>query len=191
MWLLPMLPSDGCLLSTFTVGSQGVRYEGKGASSPDHRRSVGRWAHPGRSDYRRSRALGYGRRVSPILVVGLVFFFLGGAIFLGVLFGSGGAAKSRQLAVVGQLLRGEHGGSRRTLVCVALLCLGLGMCGSFAGVASMDAGRAERCVERCRAEGYAEGRIGPSVDREPPTRFVACTCTGGRDESLELRADSL
>lgn len=123
--------------------------------------------------------------------VGLGLFFLGGGLFMGVVFGSGGAAKSRQFAVIGQLLRGEHGRSKRGLTLVALCCLGLGTCGTFAGVASMDAARAERCVERCRAEGHLEGRIGPSVDRDPETRFVACTCVGGQDESLELRADAL
>lgn len=129
--------------------------------------------------------------MSPILVVGLALFFLGGLTFMGVLFGSGGATKSRQLTVLGQLLRGERGGGRRVITWIALGCLGLGMCTSFAGVASMDAARADRCVERCGAAGYAEGRIGPSLDRDPQTRFVACTCTGGDGEPLELRADSL
>jgi hypothetical protein len=125
------------------------------------------------------------------MVVGLALFFLGVALFMGVVFVSGGASKLRQFAVIAQLLRGEHGGRKRGVTLFALLCVSLGTCSTFARVAARDAARAERCVERCRAEGHLEGRIGPSVDRDPQTRFVACTCLGGQDEPLELRADTL
>jgi hypothetical protein len=56
---------------------------------------------------------------------------------MGMLFGSGGAARSRQFAVTAQLLRGEHGGIKRGLTLVAFACLGLGTWGTFAGVASI------------------------------------------------------
>jgi hypothetical protein len=125
------------------------------------------------------------------MLVGLALFFVGSALFMGIVFSRGGAAKSRQFAVIAQLLRGDHGALSRGLAVAALLSIGVGTCGTFAGVASMNGARAERCMERCQAEGYLEGRTGPSVDRAPQTRFVACTCSGGGQEPLELRADSL
>jgi hypothetical protein len=121
-----------------------------------------------------------------------VALFLGGAVFfMALLFGSGGVNRAHQFSVIGRLLSGGFGPRRRALTFLSLVLLGVGMCTTFAGVASMDAERARRCREHCAAQGYPEGHIGPSIDREPATRFVACTCTGGSQEALELRADSL
>lgn len=129
--------------------------------------------------------------MSPLMIVGVALFFGGAAFFMALLFGNGGASRSRQFAVIGHLLSGGLGPRKRALTILALLLLGVGMCTTFAGVASMDAARAERCRVHCVAQGYTEGHIGPSIDREPATRFVACTCTGGSQPPLELRADSV
>lgn len=126
----------------------------------------------------------------PVMLVGVAFFLVGAALFMAMLFANGGAPRGRQLPVLGKLLSGALGAGKRTLTLVSLALIGFGACTSFAGVASKDRERARLCRERCVAEGYAEGRIGPSVERDPELRFVACTCSGGRDEPLELRADS-
>jgi hypothetical protein len=126
-----------------------------------------------------------------LMTLGVGLFFAGGLLFLGLLFGSGGVQRSRQFAVIGELLRGTHGASRRRGVIVALALLGTGALTCFAGVGAMDAERSARCRDYCVVEGYDEGRIGPSVDREKATRFVACTCTAADRAALELRADAM
>jgi hypothetical protein len=127
----------------------------------------------------------------PAMLVGAALFFIGGGLFMAVLFSSGGAQKSKQFQVLGDVFAGRAGPRKRGLGCLALVLVVVGSCSLFGGVAAKDRARAERCQTRCVAEGFTEGRIGPSVDREPATRFVACTCRGGREGDLELRADSI
>lgn len=125
------------------------------------------------------------------MIVGSLIAMSGMALVLGLLFTSGGASKLKQISVLGKIASGAEGPRKRGLLFVALGCIGVGSCTAFAGVAAMDAARADRCRARCEAEGFETGRIGPSVDRAPATRFVACTCEGGREGTLELRADAL
>jgi hypothetical protein len=123
--------------------------------------------------------------------VGAALFFGGGAIFIGLLFASGGAQRSRQFAVLGQLWSGALGARRRRLLWLALGLIGTGAAACFAGVAAMDAERARRCHEYCVAAGYAEGRIGASAERDRSRRFVACLCSAPDRPTLERRADAI
>ena len=88
------------------------------------------------------------------MTLGVGLFFAGGLLFLGLLFGSGGVQRSRQFAVIGELLGGKHGPSRRRGVIVALVLIGTGALTCFAGVGAMDAERAARCRDYCIIEGY-------------------------------------
>lgn len=123
------------------------------------------------------------------MMIGAALLFGGGLTFMALLFGSGGWQRSRQFAVVGQLCAGTLGRVRQSLAMGSLALIGLGAIVCFAGVTRMDAERATRCQSYCIAAGYAEGTIGPSLDRDPATRFVACTCIGPDRPALELRAD--
>lgn len=132
--------------------------------------------------------------VSPLFLVGIAIFFLGGALFGTQLFGHGGWAKSKQFRVIGELLRGAHGTRARRWVVVSLVLLPMGMCLIFSGVTASDFERAERCERHCAREGYASGRIGPNSDRDPQDRstwFVACICDGNEREPAEFVADTL
>ena len=126
-----------------------------------------------------------------LMTLGIALFFAGSLAFLVLLFGSGGAQRSRQFVVLGQIWAGEQGSFRRRWLIVALGLVALGALTCFAGVAAMDAQRAARCRDYCAMRGYASGAIGPSVDRAPATRFVACTCTATDRPALELRADAV
>lgn len=126
-----------------------------------------------------------------LMTLGAALLAAGGLGFLGTLFASGGWRRSRQFAILGQLWSGALGARRRRLLRTSLVALGGGAALCFAGVASMDAERATRCRDHCLALGFTQGRIGPSEDRAPPTRFVACTCSGEGEAALELRADAL
>ncbi|MFT5355052.1 MAG: hypothetical protein ACI9KE_002266 [Polyangiales bacterium] len=133
-------------------------------------------------------------KVSPILVVGGALFFVGAILFASQLFRNGGWAKSAQFRVLGELFRGLHGSGARTVVLISLVLMPLGSCFLFAGVASSDVERRDRCETRCAAEGYSSGRIGANSDRvsgDRTTWFVACICEGGAGGALELDADSL
>jgi hypothetical protein len=132
----------------------------------------------------------------PVLtVVGALLAMTGFALFMGVVFSSGGLSKSEQFRVLGELVAGKHGAARRLLLFVAVPTVLLGMCTSFAGVAEQDASVRRACEARCQREGYPAGRIGPSAardERRPErARFVACHCEGPGKEPLELRADGL
>lgn len=132
----------------------------------------------------------------PVLtVVGALVAMAGFALFMGVVFSSGGLSKSEQLRVLGELVAGRHGPLRRRLLFVAVPTVLLGMCTSFAGVAAQDAQVRRACEARCRAGGFTTSRIGPSAarDEKRPGRalFVACHCEGTGREPLELRADGL
>ena len=128
----------------------------------------------------------------PILMtLGAVLFLAGAMTFLVLLFSSGGAQRSRQFAVLGQLRSGALGTARRRLLMVSIGLIGTGAVACFAGVGAMDAARAARCHEYCVARDFSNGSIGPSVDRSTAGRFVACTCTAPDQPTLELRADAI
>lgn len=128
------------------------------------------------------------------MVVGGVFVALGGVLFAAQLFGHGGWRKSQQFRVLGELHRGDHGGTARRLFWVSLVLMPVGACLLFASVAQSDRARAKRCEERCAADGFTSGRIGPNSDRvegDARSRFVACICEADGRESVEHRADAL
>lgn len=128
----------------------------------------------------------------PILMtVGVGLFFAGVAGVMALLFSNGGAQKSRQFEVFGQLWSGKLGPQPRRFLRLAMVLVGSGALLCFAGVGRMDAERAQRCSDYCIAAGYAEGKIGPSVERSKAGRFVACVCTAPGKEALELRADTV
>jgi hypothetical protein len=126
-----------------------------------------------------------------LLLIGAALFGAGALSFLVLLFSSGGAARSRQFALIGALWSGRLGARRRRILRLSLALVGVGALTCFAGVAASDAARAARCSEVCLARGFDTGRIGPSIDRHPAQRFVACTCAGANHAPLELRADAL
>ena len=131
----------------------------------------------------------------PIMVVGLALAAIGFSLYAGALFASGGAAKSRQFQVIGEVLRGRHGAGRRLAMLAGLALVAVGMLTTFAGVARNDAGRAARCRAYCVQQGYTLGAIGPG-DETPPgggrsVRYVACVCTRADGGRTQTRADDL
>ncbi|MFK8004047.1 MAG: hypothetical protein AB8H86_31065 [Polyangiales bacterium] len=135
-------------------------------------------------------------QISPLFLVGGIATFVGAILFATQLFQNGGWAKSRQFQVIGELFRGAHGSGARIAVLISFVMMPIGACLLFAGVASSDAERRNRCEARCSAEGYEQARIGPNSGRDPSDRttwFVACICEDAIDGSdiLEIDANSL
>lgn len=126
-----------------------------------------------------------------LMIVGVALFFLGVTTLLALLYRYGGGAKSRQFAVLATLWSGQAGYAARRLVRGSALVIAAGALTCFAAVAQLDRARAERCRAHCLAEGYAEGLIGPSVERSKQGRFVACVCKAPGRAPLELQADAL
>ena len=131
----------------------------------------------------------------PVMAVGIALAFIGFGLFAGVLFGSGGASKSRQFQVIGEVLGGRHGPGRRRAMLVGLVMTVLGTCTTFAGVTAQDAGRRQRCQSYCLQQGYTRGEIGPSdataAGGGRRVAFVACTCTRADGARTQTRADGL
>lgn len=132
----------------------------------------------------------------PPMLPGAITAMIGFAVVMGVVFGAGGAAKSKQFAVVGEVMAGQHGKARRAAFLVGLVLTVFGTCGAFAGVAAGDAQRKQACERVCTGRGYAQAEIRGSTERNPPGSgkhaFVACACSAGPDpDPLELRADDL
>lgn len=130
-----------------------------------------------------------------ITLVGAVLAMSGFALFMVLVFSSGGLAKSEQFRVIGELASGRHGALKRQLLFLAVPTVLLGMCTSFVGVAAHDSKVRRACEARCREDGYSSGRIGPSAERDlhRPERaaFVACHCEAAGRPSVELRRDAL
>ena len=131
----------------------------------------------------------------PVMVVGIALAFIGFGLFAGVLFDSGGASKSMQFQVIGEVLGGWHGLGRRRTMLVGLFMVVLGTCTTFAGVTAHDAGRRQRCQSYCLQQGYTRGEIGPT-DATPAggdrrVAFVACTCIRADGARTQTRADGL
>ncbi len=118
---------------------------------------------------------------------------LGFIVLMGLMFSSGGGAKSRQFAVVDQLSSGHHGRRKRVALFVSFGLIVFGSCGAFAGVAADDARRNEACVHTCTERDYAKATVRLSEQRDPDGRsFNACVCEDGPEPGpLELRADDL
>lgn len=130
----------------------------------------------------------------PAFLVGFALFATGFALVFATLGAAGGLAKSRQLAVLGDGLRGGLGPGVRRRLRAGLLLLGAGALALFAGVAAGDAARARACRSTCAARGFASGRIRGSAERSADGKrhaFVACACEAPGREPLELRADDL
>lgn len=125
------------------------------------------------------------------MIIGAALFLAGALSFMAVLFASGGWQRSRQFAVIGKLWKGRLGDFRRRLTQLSLALIALGAVLCFTAVAMMDAERADRCQDHCQALGHEEGMIGPSQDRSPTGRFVACICRDAGQADREMRADSL
>jgi len=116
-------------------------------------------------------------------------FFLGLAAQMGVIFSSGGLAKSRQFRVIGELLAGRHGATRRAVLVVGFLVAGVGALLLFAGVAQQDRLRAANCAAHCQKAGFEKGAIGPSDD--PAKRVVSCTCTAADGRRQQFPANEV
>jgi hypothetical protein len=132
----------------------------------------------------------------PLFMLGILLFFAGGLTAMTVIFGNGGFAKSKQFQVLGQVLSGSAGRGARRALLIGLCLTALGMCTTFAGVASSDARRAQRCTQTCHELGYKEGLIRGSeaTQADHPNRhaFVACRCNyGPQPDPFEMRADAL
>ncbi|GEM_PF-1457678 len=131
----------------------------------------------------------------PAFFAGLAIFFLSGITFMVILFSNGGWLRSKQFAVIASLARGDLGQTNRRLTFASLIGVAIGMMVTFSGVAAEDAARVRRCSARCVQEGHVYGKIGPSIEMSMSRRnspaFLACTCSGGPSEPIELHADSL
>jgi len=125
------------------------------------------------------------------MTLGAAAFFAGGLTFMGLLFSSGGSQRSRQFAVISQLWTGQHGSARKLLCRASLGLIATGAVLCFAGVVRMDGERAARCASYCVDDGYQRGAIGPSADRSPANRYVACICASDLGPSKEVRADTI
>jgi hypothetical protein len=132
--------------------------------------------------------IGYVLPGSLIAGTGFIFFFV-------LLVMHGGMSKSKQLQVVSALLGGKKGKSAKKQTLAAFALMGMGMLGSFCGVAMADADRADACAATCTRRGYRTSTIDQSTERDPenPNRasFVACICSGNGMEPVELSADAL
>lgn len=144
------------------------------------------------------RGIAYGWIMShgPLFQVGIAFFFLGMLTIMGIVFTKGGAQKSKQFRVIGEIASGRLGRGARIALLAGFASVLAGMCATFAGVAESDRARAKKCVATCRARGYAEGKIqaftAPQPNAAKRTPVPACACMRGpAPDPLELRADSL
>jgi hypothetical protein len=111
-----------------------------------------------------------------LLLIGAALFGAGALSFLVLLFSSGGAARSRQFALIGALWSGRLGARRRRILRLSLALVGVGALTCFAGVAASDAARAARCSEVCLARGFDTGRIGRSPSRAALRRLYLRRC---------------
>ncbi len=134
--------------------------------------------------------------IMPLSLPGALAAMLGGIVVLALLFSSGGAAKSRQLDVLGQIISGKHGAGKRVWLTVSMVLIVFGSCGAFVGVSMDDARQAEACVQTCTERGYTKGTVRGSEQRDPPGSnrhaFRACVCEDGPDpDPLDVRLDEL
>lgn len=133
--------------------------------------------------------------MNPTMIAGIALAFLGFALFAGVLFGSGGASKSKQFEVIGDVMGGKHGAGRRLAMIVGLVMTVLGTCTTFAGVSARDAGRGDRCQAYCTQQGYTHSALGPAEETPPgggrAVTYFACMCTREDGAHTQTRANDL
>ena len=124
---------------------------------------------------------------------------IGGAIFgasvllvLVLLVTSGGGNKSRQFAVLGELLSGSHGAASRGLLIAAFVGIAIGALTCFGAVGKGDAARRQRCQDSCAERGYKSGKLGLSESRDANGRpNKVCRCSGGSETDLEIDPEKL
>jgi hypothetical protein len=109
------------------------------------------------------------------------------------LFSSGGASKSRQFEVLGELLAGKHGAVRRLMLLLALGAIGVGALTCFTAVGRMDAARRKQCQATCVERGYKKGLMGLSSGTDASNkRYKVCRCSEGPDnKELEIDTNQL
>lgn len=126
------------------------------------------------------------------MLIGIAIFFAGFIAIFSLLAKRHALDKSKQFGVMAEILKGRHGPSPRRVLIVAFAAQLFGMCTTFAGVAQVDARRAEACRTECTGRGYKIGKIkGSKESVNGKHSFVACVCSEGTQPDLELRADSL
>jgi hypothetical protein len=100
---------------------------------------------------------------------------------------NGGANKSRQFEVLGDLLSGRHGALLRGLLVAALGGLVVGALIAFSAVGSIDAARRKQCQDTCVERGFKQGTMGLSASPDASGRpYKVCKCTGGPDKDQEI-----
>jgi hypothetical protein len=124
---------------------------------------------------------------SKMLMTGVVIFGASVLLVLVLLATHGGANKSRQFEVLGDLLSGRHGSVMRALLVVAMGGLAVGAMISFSAVGRSDAARRKYCQETCVQRGFTQGTLGLSAGRDASGRsYKVCRCSGGPEKELEL-----
>jgi len=127
-----------------------------------------------------------------MLMVGATIFGISVLLMLILLFSQGGAAKSRQIGVLGDLLSGRLGGGLQAAAIVALVGSGLGALICFGAVGRADGGRRQACQNACAERGYQKGRLGLSESRDAAGRpLKVCRCSGGPEKDIELDPTTL
>lgn len=121
-------------------------------------------------------------------------FLIGGAIFgasvllvLVLLVTNGGANKSRQFEVIGDLLAGRQGPLVRGLLFAAFAGIAIGAITLFTAVGRNDEARRKQCNDTCVAKGFKQGALGLSAGRDASGRpYKVCRCTGGSEKDQEI-----
>ena len=130
-----------------------------------------------------------------MMLVGAALFMVAAATFLGLVFSSGGIAKSQQFRVLNELARGQHGRAKKLALGGAVVLGCFGGCTAMIGVSQQDVAIRKACETKCKADGFEQGKLGPSTERDPqkPNRhkFVACICSGGGKDTLEFDSSTL
>lgn len=128
------------------------------------------------------------------MFVGIGMAFVGFAAFAGTLFSSGGAAKSEQFRVMGEVMSGRRGVGRKRVMTAGLLLCALGALTLFAGVAAHDAGRGERCRTWCTRQGYPRSvlrRVEEPVASGRSVVYFGCVCERDDGATTQTRANDL
>lgn len=122
-----------------------------------------------------------------MLLVGATVFGIGVLLMLSLLFSSGGAAKSRQIGVLGELFSGRLGGTLQALSFAALGAIAVGALICFGAAGRGDGDRRKACQNACAERGYEKGRLGLSESRDAAGRpLKVCRCSGGPEKDIEI-----
>jgi hypothetical protein len=127
-----------------------------------------------------------------MLMVGAGIFGASVLLVMILLFTSGGASKSRQFEVLGELMSGRHGALSRLLLIAALGGLVVGALTCFSAVGKGDAGKRQGCQNACIERGYKKGVLGLSASRNSSGKsYQVCHCRDGAEKDIELDVDTL